>query len=47
MIFAQKDFEIEDILCKPLMAHLATTEEDLDASHFLTLAQSVLPMIQL
>ena len=27
MIFAQKDFEIEDVLCKPLMAHLSTVEE--------------------
>lgn len=27
MIFAQKDFEIEDVLCKPLMAHLATVDD--------------------
>jgi hypothetical protein len=27
MIFAQKDFEIEDVLCKPLMAHLSTVED--------------------
>lgn len=26
MIFAQKDFEIDEVLCKPLMAHLATVE---------------------
>ena len=26
MIFAQKDFEIEDVLSKPLMAHLSTVE---------------------
>jgi hypothetical protein len=27
MIFAQKDFEIEDVLSKPLMAHLSTFED--------------------
>jgi len=27
MIFAQKDFEIEDVLSKPLMAHLSTVED--------------------
>ena len=27
MIFAQKDFEIEDVLLKPLMAHLSTVED--------------------
>ncbi len=27
MIFAQKDFEIEDVLCKPLMAHLSTVDD--------------------
>ena len=28
MIFAQKDFEIEDVLYKPLMAHLSTVEDE-------------------
>ncbi len=28
MMFAQKDFEIEEVLRKPLMAHLSTVEED-------------------
>ncbi|MBM3197576.1 MAG: pyridoxamine 5'-phosphate oxidase [Chlamydiae bacterium] len=27
MIFAQKDFEIEDVISKPLMAHLSTVED--------------------
>jgi nitroimidazol reductase NimA-like FMN-containing flavoprotein (pyridoxamine 5'-phosphate oxidase superfamily) len=27
MIFAQQDFEIEDVLCKPLMAHLSTVDD--------------------
>lgn len=27
MIFAQKDFEIDGVLCKPLMAHLSTVEK--------------------
>lgn len=27
MMFAQKDFEIEDVLCKPLMAHLSTVDD--------------------
>lgn len=27
MIFVQKDFEIEDVLCKPLMAHLSTVDD--------------------
>ena len=27
MIFVQKDFEIDDVLCKPLMAHLSTVEK--------------------
>jgi hypothetical protein len=27
MIFAQKDFEIENVLSKPLMAHLSTVED--------------------
>ena len=27
MIFAQKDFEIEEVLNKPLMAHLSTVED--------------------
>lgn len=27
MIFTQKDFEIEDVLRKPLMAHLSTVED--------------------
>ena len=26
-MFAQKDFEIEDMLCKPLMAHLSTVDD--------------------
>ena len=26
-MFAQKDFEIDDVLCKPLMAHLSTVEK--------------------
>lgn len=26
-LFAQKDFDIEDVLCKPLMAHLSTVEK--------------------
>ena len=26
-MFAQKDFEIGDVLCKPLMAHLSTVEK--------------------
>jgi hypothetical protein len=28
MIFAQKDFEIDEVLRKPLMAHLATVEKE-------------------